>query len=354
VQAESAGTHFVTEAVGIPTKEIDLSDMSKSPTAQKEIGWIAVREDPDSDHWVRHPIQSGATVIGRSADCNIRIEDLGVSRVHAEVVWEGRDLVLYHRSKTNLTQVNRRDVTHRLVVHNADEVLLAGRVTLRIDLGPDDRFATGPSRPSEARKRIPAEPGAGHDSSGLHAVMERKLALDQKIVDEFSVEGSFMDIDVVNSMGMKTDIAEPERIIVSFERFRAYVAGIVAEFQGHLLNSNGDELMCFFASSLDAVRAGSAVFTRLDRFNQAENVLDAPFRFRIGVHSGRSFVDLKRGIAYSAVLDAAGHLQKVAPPDHMAISEQTMNALPAGLPFQRTGRLESEKLDYYVLLGAIS
>ena len=79
-----------------------------------------------------------------------------------------------------------------------------------------------------------------------------------------------------------------------------------------------------------------------------------PFRFRIGVHSGKSLVDLKRGIAYSTTLDVAGHLQKLAEPDHMALSEQTIALLPAGLPFRWAGTLEREGFDYYCLEGEIS
>jgi class 3 adenylate cyclase len=347
--------NFVTEAIGIPTSELSLSEMSKPLSERAEIGWVEVRENSDSDQFVRHPIRAGQTVIGRSAECNIKIDDLGVSRVHAELIWEGRDLVLYHKSDTNLTMVNRHQVTRRMVVRSGDEILLAGRVALTIDMDPDYRSETGPRRSKHARQASPENSGEpeAREKSGLRAVMEQKLALEQQIANEFSVEGSFMDIDVVGSMAMKTNISEPERIIVSFERFRSYVADIVTEFQGHVLNSNGDELMCFFASSLDAVRAGSAIFSRLEKFNKEQNALDAPFRFRIGVHSGKSLVDLKRGIAYSAVLDVAGHLQKVVEPDHMAISEQTMTALPEGLPFDLTGRLDRENFDYYTLHGVI-
>jgi len=70
--------------------------------------------------------------------------------------------------------------------------------------------------------------------------------------------------------------------------------------------------------------------------------------------SGQSLVDLKRGIAYSTTLDVAGHLQKLAPPGRMAISEQTISNLPAGLPFKSGGTLEREGFDYYILEGEIS
>ncbi|MBW2292410.1 MAG: FHA domain-containing protein [Deltaproteobacteria bacterium] len=343
--ADSARTGPTTEVIGVPTTEINLGEMAKSPLATAEIGWIEVREDPESPQSVRHPIELGRTSIGRSPDCDVCIRDLGVSRDHAELVWEGQSLVLYHKSGTNLTLVNRRQVTHRMVLRSGDEILLSGRVAATIHLDP--------AYQSETLDRAGASVHSS-EPSGLRAVMEQKVAIERQIVEEFTVDGSFMDVDVVNSLGMKTNIKEPERIIISFERFRVYVAEIVSEFRGHVLNSNGDELMCFFESSFDAVCAGSAIFSRLDQFNQSENLLDMPFRFRIGVHSGQSLVDLKRGIAYSTTLDVAGHLQKLAPPDRMAISEQTISNLPAGLPFKSGGTLEREGFDYYILEGEIS
>jgi len=126
------------------------------------------------------------------------------------------------------------------------------------------------------------------------------------------------------------------------------------EYGGHVLNSNGDELMCYFESTLDSVRAGSQILARLDDFNADENVLSAPFRFRLGIHTGQSLVDLDQGVAYSPVLDVAGHLQKLADENGLLISEQTITALPDGLPFEPAGEMEREGLEYYRLVGAIA
>jgi pSer/pThr/pTyr-binding forkhead associated (FHA) protein/class 3 adenylate cyclase len=337
----------------MPTREINLGDMAMAPLAAAEIGWVDVREDSESSHSERHPIGLGRTSIGRDTSCDICIRDPGVSREHAALVWEGQNLVIYHKSSTNLTMVNRQAVSHRMVVRSGDEIMLSGRVAITIQLDPAYESNTRLTPGTPTTHTTPDRSAEQPEPMGLRAVMEQKAALDRKIVEEFTVDGSFMDVDVVNSMGMKTNIAEPERIIISFERFRTYVAEIVTEFRGHVLNSNGDELMCFFESSYDAVRSGSAIFSRLDDFNRNENTLDMPFCFRIGIHSGQSLVDLKRGIAYSATLDVAGHLQKLAAPGGMALSEQTIAKLPSGLPFKWQGTLEREGFDYYVLEGEI-
>jgi len=153
------------------------------------------------------------------------------------------------------------------------------------------------------------------------------------------VKGSFLDVDVVESRLMKGGSERAEHIIVSFERFRAYVSRICEEWDGQVLNSNGDELMCFFESPAQALLAGSAILERLNAFNRDQNLLGKDFRFRIGVHTGVSLVDLTSGVAYSDVLDTAGHIQKQAEPNGMLISEQTLESVSKGLPVTLVGDL---------------
>jgi class 3 adenylate cyclase len=85
--------------------------------------------------------------------------------------------------------------------------------------------------------------------------------------------------------------------------------------------------MSFFRDADDSVAAARAIVTGLARFNESDNMLGRPFRVRAGIHTGRSAVDLASGVAYSPVLDAAGHLQKAAPIDGVLISEETAQEL---------------------------
>ena len=100
--------------------------------------------------------------------------------------------------------------------------------------------------------------------------------------------------------------------------------------------------MCFFESPGSALLAGSAILERLGAFNTSSNLLGKPFRFRIGLHTGVSLVDLSAGIAYSEVLDTAGHIQKQAEPNTMLISEQTLESVGKGLPVSRAGELAGD------------
>ena len=272
----------------------------------------------------RFPIGLGTTTIGRGDTVDVLIRELGVSRLHAEIVIVGRSIELVHRSGTNQTFVNGLPVLDRVELRHEDEIQLADRVVLAVHIDAN----MGASMPS---------PPAG---SGLSARMEHKVHLDREI-EEFSMLGSFLDVDIVASRLMKGADEKAEHIIVSFGRFRAYVGGICEEWDGQVLNSNGDELMCFFESASSALLAASAILERLPEFNRDQNLLSKEFRFRLGAHTGVSLVDLSAGIAYSEVLDMAGHIQKQAESNTLYISQQTMESVPGVLPVTPVGELAS-------------
>jgi pSer/pThr/pTyr-binding forkhead associated (FHA) protein len=328
-----------TEKLRVPPLVRDADDTDVRPVVS-QLGELIVVRGADAATDRSFPIWSTRTSLGRARECDIQISDMGVSRKHAELQEEGGNLVLLHMSKVNPTLLNGCEVLDREYVSNGDTIQLADSVELRVELlnpGQSKREETD----AEAHRR------------SLKQQMEQRLALDDEIERRFSVQGSFLDVDVVNSYGMKAQSGRADHIVVSFERFRAFVGGVVVEHRGHVLNSNGDELMCYFESTLDAVRAGSQILVRLDLFNRDQNVLPVPFRFRLGIHTGQSLVDLDQGVAYSPVLDVAGHLQKLADENALFVSDQTFGALPDGLPFERVGEMETEGFAYYRLVGVV-
>ena len=286
------------------------------------------------------PLSGACTTLGRSEESDVRFVDMGVSRLHAEFLEEDGDLLLVHKSRVNPTLLNGADVSEPAKVEHGDVIQLADRVVLRVE-----KFAQG--------GQVEEEATASGLSGGLSGGMEQRIQIDQEIEQRYSVEGSFLDLDVVGSYGMKADSNRPDHIVASFERFRKYVGDTVEQSGGIVLNSNGDELMCFFESSLRALQAGCQILEGLDEFNRNRNLLQMPFRFRIGIHSGRSLVDLDQGVAYSPILDSAGHLQKLAVPNGLLISQSTLDALPEGLPFVLAGTFESAGFEYYRLDGVL-
>jgi len=93
--------------------------------------------------------------------------------------------------------------------------------------------------------------------------------------------------------------------------------------------------------------AAAALLERLAAFNARENLLARPFRVRQGIHSGASLVDRVRGVAYSPVLDVAGHLQKYAPVDGLLVSAETVALLPAEMRFAPVGEIGKEGVAAY-------
>ncbi len=339
----------VADGRASPTEKLDVPGYSSDPDTTeirpvlKQLGSLVVERGRELARSSTYPIWSKRNVIGRAPNCEIQLADMGISRSHAEIVVEGSQLFLVHTSKVNPTLLNGCEVLDRELVRHGDEIQLADRVVLRVELEPaNTREQTTPGTASAPVSR-----------SSLKQAMESKIELDRSIEQKYHVNGSFLDVDIVNSYGMKTEEGRADHIVVSFERFRAFVGAVVAEYGGQVLNSNGDELMCYFASTLESVRAGSAILERLPDFNRDQNLLRVPFRFRIGIHTGSSLVDLDQGVAYSPVLDAAGHLQKFADVDGMMISEQTYTALPEGMPFEHAGTMEREGFAYYRLVGRL-
>jgi pSer/pThr/pTyr-binding forkhead associated (FHA) protein len=301
------------------------------------------------------PLVRDKISIGRSPDADVVIPEQGVSRVHAELRRQGDEIILIHRSAVNPTYVDGVSLEGQQLLNGGEEIQLADRVLLRLALARGAQSDATQARPAPARRGVPTSGRAGADEAhpGLVSAVHEQIELQQRIEREFQFRGSFLDVDVVDSYGMKARAGRPDRIIVSFDRFREFARGVIEEFDGQFLNSNGDELMCFFDSPHQAVRAGSALLRRLGEFNEKQNLLDTPFRVRIGVHTGDALVDRRRGIAYSTALDVAGHLQKHAQVGGVLISEQTLAALPEGLPFEAAGMLEREGFRTFQLAGSI-
>lgn len=257
---------------------------------------------------VRFALGDDEVTIGRQADCDITVTEQSVSRVHATVRFDSGHWRVVHRSRTNPTLVNGKPVADAVPLYDGDEVWIADAVGFRLD-------APGALRSHGGR------------GESLRAAMEERVELDERIERDFVRDGTFLDVDVVDSFGLKTSEARPENIVLSFERFRELVDRCVESSRGQVLNSNGDEVMAFFAVADDALDAASRLVEALAQFNRAENRLPRPFQVRMGAHTGRSAVDLNRGVAYSPVLDLAGHLQKAAPAGGLLLSDATRAAL---------------------------
>jgi class 3 adenylate cyclase len=309
------------------TEAVALDDEPGTGLVRPAHGYLTVVEGPPRLLSRRFALRDDEVSIGRTETCYVSIPDSRVSRLHAQVVREGDGLVLVHCSQTNLTALNGTPLQGRAALRDGDQIQLADRVVLRLE-APALRAPAG---------------GAG----GLREAMEARVALEDRIAQQFVRDGSFLDVDVVDSFRLKAAEERPERVVVSFERFRALIEGLVHEYGGQVLNSNGDEVMAFFERADDALAGGRAILARLPEWNGRENRLANDFQVRIGIHTGRSPVDLERGVAYSPVLDGAGHLQKAAPVGGLLLSRETFEALRAREGLGPAGVVTKDGIEAY-------
>ncbi|MGH0038220.1 MAG: FHA domain-containing protein [Myxococcota bacterium] len=330
--ADTESTAEVTQQVD--SRELDRTETRPIAGAGSHLVLVSGIEGWEGKSFWLEP--EAPNLLGRHPTCLVSLPESGVSRQHAQVVFEHGRWSVVHLSRVNPTYVNGRPIRDRKVLADGDEIQLADRVVLR------------------AAIEAPGAEAQSRPVASLHERMEEKLRWEQELRDEFSVHGGFLDVDVVDSYGLKSPGSPPEAQVVSFERFRAFVGAVVEEHQGIVLNSNGDELMCFFEETLMAARGASALLERLDHWNRRENVLSVPFRVRCGLHAGDCLLDRQRGVAYSEVLDVAGHLQKAADANGLMISADALRDIPSGLPFESAGKVGKNAIAAYRLVAPLA
>jgi S-DNA-T family DNA segregation ATPase FtsK/SpoIIIE len=105
----------------------DGAELSSETTAT-----VRVLDGPDAGK--TFPISTGATEIGRAADCDIRLDDDLVSRQHARVVVTRDSVEIADLGSTNGTRLNGEEISRRAWTQG--DRLVVGDTTLTIDVGP--------------------------------------------------------------------------------------------------------------------------------------------------------------------------------------------------------------------------
>ena len=116
------------------------------------------------------PLNPGAvTRIGRGTECEVRVSSSRVSRVHAELRWEGETLRIRDLGSHNGTRVNERRV---------DEV----------ELEDGDRIAIGPYRCVYRRLKGLPEEAEGRVGTELEALLKHEGAFEAALADQDLLE----------------------------------------------------------------------------------------------------------------------------------------------------------------------
>ncbi len=122
----------------------------------------------------------GATILGRSSDCHVTIEDPLVSRRHARIVLTGDHAVLYDLESRNGVKVNGQPVKHSIELVDGDRLRIGTQelVFCRVaDMPESPSKTTGFLRHcARCRMPYPQEAGACPTCGGTEALDEETLS----------------------------------------------------------------------------------------------------------------------------------------------------------------------------------
>jgi hypothetical protein len=113
-------------AAAVPTRRPSAQTTSQSATPGT-VAWLEVGT-------TSYSLRSSTTRIGRGADSDLRIDDPGISRHHAEIRQQGGDVVIVDAGSTNGIVINNERVEQARL---ADGVrILLGNTTVVFHAGP--------------------------------------------------------------------------------------------------------------------------------------------------------------------------------------------------------------------------
>lgn len=110
-----------------------------------------------------------STTLGRGLSCDIQLPDQSISRLHAEVVWEGDALFLVHKSQVNRTLVNGEEIQGRVPLSGGEEIQFADRVVLRLKIESDEVEVEAPDSNETPEVNTPAQLADGTELSSAQA-----------------------------------------------------------------------------------------------------------------------------------------------------------------------------------------
>ena len=168
----------------------------------------------------------------------------------------------------------------------------------------------------------------------------RIFAETKKKLDTLGREVAFLSVDVVGSTEMKLQ-EESAAVQYDFQEYRKLVEGVFRA-RGVLKSAwTPDGVMACFADIDTAVNAGKDIIRSLDNFNKTVKLMKHEFHVRCGVNSGYvHFDDATPMEAMSdRVIDIAGHMQKYADPNTVAVARKIIEPLRQDHGFEQTDKV---------------
>lgn len=168
----------------------------------------------------------------------------------------------------------------------------------------------------------------------------RAFAEAKKKLDAFGREVAFLSVDVVGSTAMK-EREENAAIQYDFAEYRKMVEAV---FDAHGILKTAwtpDGVMACFPTIDQAVLAGKDIILALGAFNRNVKLMREDFLVRCGVNAGYVHFDESTPLSAMSdrVIDIAGHMQKYAEPNSVAVARKVIEPLRNPEGFEPTDKV---------------
>jgi class 3 adenylate cyclase len=252
-----------------------------------------------------YALRRDRTTIGRSSQCDIRINDPTVSRFHAELIWENGDLTLKHLSPVNPTLVNGVPVSQACALYTGDVIEIADGIALQVELfahADDERTVRG------------------RDSRRICAILSADVVEYSRLIEKDEV-GTARFFDACFAIIQRETIAVNGRV--------AHVAG--------------DGVLVLFNSVASAVACAICFQEKIALLNK-DLTPERKMSFRVGINSGDVLATPSGGLHGDAV-NVAARIQSIAQAGEILVTgvvhDQLQGREGASLEFLRSVQLKN-------------
>ncbi len=204
---------------------------------------------------------------------------------------------------------------------------------LRADMGVE----AGSTLTKELEEKVRAMKSGGktdrEELLKIFAETKRKL-------DGMGRELAFLSIDVVGSTAMKEE-EDAASAQIDFAEYRKLVENVFRANGVIKAAWTPDGVMACFSQIDTAVKAGQGVINALDHFNREVKLMKSNFAVRCGVNSGFLYLDDNMPLEQVSdrVIDIAGHMQKYAEPNTVAVPKTAIKPLADAGGFAPTDKV---------------
>jgi class 3 adenylate cyclase len=183
--------------------------------------------------------------------------------------------------------------------------------------------------------------GAAIAAGGIksRAALLEIMAETKKKLDSMQRDLAFLSIDVVGSTDMKMG-EDRNKIEMDFREYKKFIDGMIAANGALTAAWTPDGVMICFPSADAAITTAQSVIAGLQGFNKNVKTIRALFRVRCGVNAGHVYYDRSIPMEQMSdhVIDVAGHMQKYALPNTVALPKPVVAKLSKREGFRPAGK----------------